>query len=115
MDPRGAQLDVVQGEGGVIGRHGPRGRVVGLVVAVGVVLLHLAVVGEDVGRDLGWGDTSAAVSDIFACVLPKQPAGQEVSRQSVIAQNKDGRPPPPQEAMFAWVCFVWIVLVGQEA
>lgn len=45
-------MDVIQGECGVVGGDGPRGRVVGLVVAVGIVLLHLAVVLEDVGRQL---------------------------------------------------------------
>ncbi|TNN30379.1 hypothetical protein EYF80_059468 [Liparis tanakae] len=77
---------------GVAGRHGPRRRVAGLVVAVRVVVLGLAVVLEDVGRQLDCGD-SAAVSDIIA-LCGEQAAGGEAARQRVSGSPKQRWPPP---------------------
>lgn len=52
VDAGGPQFHVVQRERGVVGRYEPRGRVVGLVVPVRVVLLDLAVVLEAAVRKL---------------------------------------------------------------
>lgn len=87
---------MVQAQRGVVGRHGLWRRVVGLVVAVRVVLLHLAIVGEDVGGQLDWGD-SAAVSHIL-CVAKAKEGRAKAARQSdghAIAErhNTDGGPP----------------------
>lgn len=115
MDAGGTQLDVVQGERRVVGRHGPRGRVTGLIVAVGIVLLNLAVVLEDVGRQLDCGD-SATVSDIFFTLCAAhEPRGEPASRKSARAQNKDGRTPATTgSSVLDWFLgFDWVSGTGR--
>lgn len=127
MDSGGPQLDVVGEQRGVVGLHGPRGRVVGLVVAVRVVLLRLTVVLEEVGRQLDCGD-SAAVSDILALCVAKQSRqpvrpttratsqhASQTGRQSVRAQTKTtAAHKHHRKQRFGSICCVLIGLAGQE-
>lgn len=114
MDAGGPQLEVVQGEGRIVGRHRLRGRVVGLVVAVRVVLLNLTVVLEDAGRQLDWGDR-ASVSDIL-CVAhrPGSKTSQRARQTEGESPERKMADPPPQEAArgFGLLGFDWVSETG---